>query len=374
MTTRRIKKFDQFVLEGYSFHSQENLFPLLEEDSKPESYRSIAFNLAEIFSLYGFFFAQKPGVLKSGAWQGMMSDLARITDPDKKWDKIVGLVEFLQDKVSSSQMAPTQRGEFGFRGQYDYGQETEGLPRAAGYLRTASKAALKNFSPEEKAKSMDILDRTLLSFKPFTLLEGLILEKEKSQIPTSVDLLRLADSIGSKLLRIYDELEVTKSVFPESSDKIETFINGTVIPAVDEIKNMIQNEIPKVGTEARVGYMKKLQSFDKKVNEISSSSQSLRSQMIKSFQVNYASKQYEKSAQEIIDKVKIGIRNQGLQNARWRKSGDVFAGTTDVRDPEYSGDAQASPQIKRKNIEDLRAKQRKQGQDLAKYLAKKYNN
>lgn len=366
-----IKSFKFFHLtESRSFRK---VSPIFEAESKEDSYRSIALKVAEIFSLFGFFFAQKPDFIKPGAWQKMMADIARVPDIDKKWDTIISLCKFLQQKADSPQMAPTQRGEFGFRGQYDYGKETEGLPRAAEYLKTASQAAMNTFSPAEKSKAMDILDRTLLSVKPFTLAESLVLEKVKYLPPTSTDLLRVADNIGSKLLRIYDDLEATKSAFPESETKIEGFLTGTVIPAVDEIKNMIQNEIPNVGIQAAEGYMKKLNSFDTKVDSIAQTAESIRSQMTQSYQTNYASKQYEDSAQKIIDEVKEGIRKQGLQNARWKKTGDVVAGTTDTGSAENTGDLQAQKGVTRKNIEDLKKKQRSRAQDLSKYLTKKYS-
>ena len=143
----RIKGFNEYLLsESISKMMKEGT----DSPNKAESYRSIAYKLVQIFRLYGFFFAQKPGALDPSNWVRMMQDLASTPDLDQKWSRIIDLCKKLQEKLSSPAMVPTQRGEFGFRGQYNYSTETEGLPRAAEYLKTASDAELKNFTPEEK--------------------------------------------------------------------------------------------------------------------------------------------------------------------------------------------------------------------------------
>lgn len=367
-----IKNFEEWNLS-------ESLMRSLVEQSqqgtagKAESYRSIALKLAEIFSLYGFFFAQKQGVLDPSNWPKMMSEIIKVRDMSSKWDKIMSLSNFLQKKIASPGMAPTQRGEFGFRGQYDYGRETEGLPRATQFLKSASDASLKGFTPEEAGKAMNILDDTLRSVKPFSLSEGLTILEKRNALPSNIDLLRFADSIGAKLLRIYDDMEATKSAFPESGTKIESFLTSTVIPTVETLKRMIQSEIPNVGTQAAEGYMKKLMEFDQKVDSIARTADSYKSEATKNFVPNYASREFEKSAQDIIDKVKEGIEKQGTQNARWKKYGDVFQGTTDINSPEARGDAQAQPEAKKKAIRALRDKKDEEQKNLAKYLAKKYS-
>lgn len=364
----KIKNFSDFILEK-SLSSSEGIFSrVFESSSKVDSYRTIALKLAEIFSLYGFFFGQKPESIKPGAWKGMMTDIAKISDEKEKWKKIMDLSTYLQGKIASFVSAPS--GEFGSRGTYDYGTETEALPRATGYLKTASEVSTKDFTPEEKAKVMSILDRALLSVKPFTISDLVkeslnLLEKEKFLPPTNLDLLRVADTIGANLMRIYDELEVTKAAFPESETEINSFISASVLPAVDDLKNMIQNEIPNVGEKAAEGYMKKLNTFDGEVNKLAQKSQELRSKMNQQFSSNYASNSYEKSAQEIIDKVKKGIKDQGILNNRWVKTTDVVAGTT-VMDPQYMGDAQI------KSREAVRKKQKQRSADLAKHIIKKY--
>jgi hypothetical protein len=358
MASGRVKKFNEFLLEG--------LYPILESTSKADSYRSIALKMAEIFSLYGFFFAQKPGYMKAGAWMGMMKDIASIQDPEEKWEKIVELSTFLQQKVASPQLAPRSRDDFGFRGQYSYAKETADLPKATGFLQTASKASLGTFTPEEKIKAMEILDRTLLSVKPFALMESIsIFEREKYLPPTNTDLLKSADGIGSKIIRIYDELEVTKSTFPEFASEIDSFISGSVDPLLNRLKKMIEEEIPEVGEKAAEGYMKSLDSFNREVDEISQKSQELRGKVLQGSKGNYASKAYEDSAQKIIDRVKEGIRKQGNLNFGFRKMTDVIAGTTE-RTPETMGDAQA-----RSKIEKIK-KKRQSSVDLSKHIGKKY--
>jgi hypothetical protein len=51
----QIKKFNTFFSEILNEADQVK--------DKSESYRSIAYKLSEIFGLYGFFFAQKPGFM-----------------------------------------------------------------------------------------------------------------------------------------------------------------------------------------------------------------------------------------------------------------------------------------------------------------------
>lgn len=359
----RIKKFNEFLAES--------LNPIFESNSKADSYRSIALKVVEIFSLYGFFLAQKPDVMKAGAWEGMMKDLASTSDIEEKWDKIIDLSKELQRRIASLQKSfPEKSGEFGFKGLYDYGKETEALPRATEYLRSASNASLGTFTPDEKSKAMDILDRALLSVVPFAVTESLVLlEREKILPPTNLDLLRMADSIGAKLMTIYDELEVTKSAFPGSETEINSFISSEVLTAVDDLKEMIQNEIPKVGEKAAEGYMKKLITFDSEVNKISQKSREFRGKMNQMYRPNYASASFEKSAQDIIDAVKKSIRDQGNLNFGWRKMSDVIAGSTE-KSQETMGDAQS--QNKTRALEEIRKKQKKQTADLTKHLIKKY--
>ena len=166
-------------------------------------------------------------------------------------------------------------------------------------------------------------------------------------------------------------MEALKSSFPDAETEIETFLTSVVIPAAEEVKTMIQTDIPNVGEQAAEGYMKKLETFDQKVDEISRKYQAIRDRVTQSYQPNIATKAYEDSAQKIIDKVKQGIRNQGIQNARWKKTGDVIAGTTDISSPEEMRDAQTSSVAKTKAIQKMREKQK--AQDLSRYLTKKYS-
>ena len=136
--------------------------------SKEESYRSIAYKLSEIFGLYGFFFAQKPGFFNPDNWSKLMDQIVAVKDPTAKWDIIIKMTNFLQQKVASPAMEATTRGEFGYRGEYDYAEETADLPQAAGFLKAASNAAFKSFTPDEQKKSLEIMDGILKKTKPLT--------------------------------------------------------------------------------------------------------------------------------------------------------------------------------------------------------------
>lgn len=364
--------------EFYNFHSPKSheIFlgtNLNEADTlgpdKVESYRSIAYKLSEIFGLYGFFFSQKPGFIDPKNWSKLMDQIVKVKDPVQKWDTIVKLSKFLQGKVASDQMKPTKRGEFGYRGQYDYGDETQNLPQATEFLRSASKAALQSFSPDEEAKAMEILDGILKETQPLVLTENLsyISEGQKYLPPSQQDLLRLSDSIGSKLLNIYNLLDNLKTAYPESSSEIDLFLNSKIIPNVEKVKKIINEDIPRVKGDATIGYMKKLEALDKTVAGYIPQSESLRNKIVKSFQPISASKEFEDSAQKIIDEVRKGILQQAENNARWKKTTDVVAGTTDIKDPKSSGTA--TPQTSSQSPE---SKRKKNVDDLADFLAKKY--
>ena len=138
------------------------------QKGKEESYRSIAYKLSEIFGLYGFFFAQKPGFFNPDNWSKLMDQIVAVKDPTAKWDIIIKMTNFLQQKVASPAMESTTRGEFGYRGEYDYAEETADLPQAAGFLKAASNAAFKSFTPDEQKKSLEIMDGILKKTKPLT--------------------------------------------------------------------------------------------------------------------------------------------------------------------------------------------------------------
>ena len=343
--------------------------------SKEESYRSIAYKLSEIFGLYGFFFAQKPGFFNPDNWSKLMDQIVAVKDPTAKWDIIIKMTNFLQQKVASPAMEATTRGEFGYRGEYDYAEETADLPQAAGFLKAASNAAFKSFTPDEQKKSLEIMDGILKKTKPLTFQKNPnpVTEEQKYLPPSQQDLMVLADSIGAKLLNMYSLLEGLKAAYPGSEAEIDSFLNSSVTPNVDKIRKIIETDIPNVGEKAAAGYMKKLTDFDATISALIPRAEALKDKVTKSFQPIAASREFEDSAQGIIDKVREGIMKQAESNARKRKAGDVVAGATDIIDPRNSGDAQVAGSTTAKAAEASKLQRKKQNvDDLSNFLAKKY--
>ena len=343
--------------------------------SKEESYRSIAYKLSEIFGLYGFFFAQKPGFFNPDNWSKLMDQIVAVKDPTAKWDIIIKMTNFLQQKVASPAMEATTRGEFGYRGEYDYAEETADLPQAAGFLKAASNAAFKSFTPDEQKKSLEIMDGILKKTKPLTFQKNPnpVTEGQRYLPPSQSDLMVLADSIGAKLLNMYSLLEGLKAAYPGSETEIDSFLNSSVTPNVDKIRKIIETDIPNVGEKAAAGYMKKLTDFDATISALIPRAEALKDKVTKSFQPIAASREFEDSAQGIIDKVREGIMKQAESNARKRKAGDVVAGATDIIDPRNSGDAQVAGSTTAKAAEASKLQRKKQNvDDLSNFLAKKY--
>ena len=343
--------------------------------SKEESYRSIAYKLSEIFGLYGFFFAQKPGFFNPDNWSKLMDQIVAVKDPTAKWDIIIKMTNFLQQKVASPAMEATTRGEFGYRGEYDYAEETADLPQAAGFLKAASNAAFKSFTPDEQKKSLEIMDGILKKTKPLTFQKNPnpVTEEQRYLPPSQSDLMVLADSIGAKLLNMYSLLEGLKAAYPGSETEIDSFLNSSVTPNVDKIRKIIETDIPNVGEKAAAGYMKKLTDFDATISALIPRAEALKDKVTKSFQPIAASREFEDSAQGIIDKVREGIMKQAESNARKRKAGDVVAGATDIIDPRNSGDAQVAGSTTAKAAEASKLQRKKQNvDDLSNFLAKKY--
>jgi hypothetical protein len=355
----------------FSVNEDTTLGP--DKKGKEESYRSIAYKLSEIFGLYGFFFAQKPGFFDPNSWPKLMDQIIKVKDPVARWDMIVKMSKFLQGKVASLSDLPIKTGEFGARGQYDYGQETENLPQATEFLKSASNAALKNFTQEEKNKAMVIMDEILRSTKPLTLQEKQSFVSEAQQfVPPSVqDLLRLADSTGAKLLNMYDMLDNLAVAYPDSKNEVISFQDSYIAPNVKKVENIMKNDIPNVGERAAEGYYKKLQKFDAEVSSLIPKADALRQKLVATYQPIAAASEFEDSAQNIIDEVRQGILQQAENNVRRKKSTDVIAGSTDLNDPKYSGDAQ----VKAPEVEAARkAEQKKKNiDDLSDFLAKKYS-
>jgi hypothetical protein len=362
------------TLDGNSFVNEDSTLGQ-DKKGKEESYRSIAYKLSEIFGLYGFFFAQKPGFFDPKNWYKLMDQIVAIKDPAAKWDTIVKMSKFLQQKVASPAMEPTTRGEFGYRGQYDYSTETADLPQATEFLKAASNAAFKSFTPDEQKKSLEIMDGILKETKPLKMQENLnpLREGQRYLPPSQQDLIVFADSIGAKLLNMYNLLDGLKAAYPESEAEIDSFLNSSVTPNVDKIRKIIETDIPNVGEKAAVGYMKKLTDFDAAISALIPRAESLKDKVTKSFQPIAASREFEDSAQGIIDKVREGIMKQAESNARKKKSGDVVAGETNITDPRNSGDAQVAGSAPDKAAEAAKLQRKKQNlDDLSDFLAKKY--
>ena len=362
------------TLDGNSFVNEDSTLGQ-DKKGKEESYRSIAYKLSEIFGLYGFFFAQKPGFFDPKNWSKLMDQIVAIKDPAAKWDTIVKMSKFLQQKVASPAMEPTTRGEFGYRGQYDYSTETADLPQATEFLKAASNAAFKSFTPDEQKKSLEIMDGILKETKPLKMQENLnpLREGQRYLPPSQQDLIVFADSIGAKLLNMYNLLDGLKAAYPESEAEIDSFLNSSVTPNVDKIRKIIETDIPNVGEKAAVGYMKKLTDFDAAISALIPRSESLKDKITKSFQPIAASREFEDSAQGIIDKVREGIMKQAESNARKKKSGDVVAGETTITDPRNSGDAQVAGSAPVKAADAAKLQRKKQNlDDLSDFLAKKY--
>lgn len=372
--TRTIKKFKEFYLSesGSLFNETSSILEEVKGESKVDSYRSIAYKLSEIFGLYGFFFAQKPGFFDPNNWPKLMDQIIKVKDPAARWDMISKMSKFLQQKVASLSDLPIKAGEFGARGQYDYGQETENLPQATEFLKSASNAALKSFTPEEKVKAMTIMDEILKATKPLSLQESqnFIAERQEFVPPTVQDLLRLADSIGAKLLNMYDMLDNLAVAYPDSKNEVISFQDTYIVPNVNKVKNIMQNDIPNIGERAAEGYYKKLQKFDAEITALNPKADALRQKLVATYQPIAAASEFENSAQNIIDKVREGILKQAETNVRRKKSTDMIAGTTDINDLRYSGDAQV------KSAEGEAAKKvaqkKKNIDDLSDFLAKKY--
>jgi predicted RecA/RadA family phage recombinase len=119
--------------------------------------------------------------------------------------------------------------------------------------------------------------------------------------------------------------------------------------------------------------MKKLTDFDATISALIPRSEALKDKITKSFQPIAASREFEDSAQGIIDKVREGIMKQAESNARKKKAGDVVAGETTIADPRNSGDAQVAGSAAVKAADDAKLQRKKQNlDDLSDFLAKKY--
>ena len=368
-----IKRFKDFYLSESRIslsNEASSIFEEVKKEDKADSYRSIAYKLAEIFALYGFFFAQKEGFFDEKTWPKLMDQIIKIKDHNARWDMIMKMSKFLQSKTASPALKPAQ-GEFGYRGNYSYGQETEDLPKATEFLKSASNAAFKSFTPDEQKRALEIMDGILKNMQPLKMSRDTSLKEAVKYVnPTETDLLRMADTIGNKLMNMYNVLDNLKAAFPESSTEIDSFVNSSIIPNVDKVRSFIEVEIPKVSGSATAGFMKKLQNFDQVIDALIPKSQELRNKIVKTYQPIAASKEFEDYAMAIILKVREGIMKQAEANARWVKKGDVVAGNTDITDPKYSKDLQV--QKDQKKAEEKKKLRQRAVDDMAEFLTKKY--
>jgi hypothetical protein len=224
-----------------------------------------------------------------------------------------------------------------------------------------------------------------------------ITEKDQYMPPSSMDLITIADTIGTKLMNIYNQMGNIKIVYPGSADKIDSFINSSIIPLNDKIKALITTEIPglekltnsvykgdkgdykdlgyKVKTvkeKAIVDLLLKIKGLDKNATEIQKKAEEIKTSMNTTYQGSTAAKSFEDSAQEIINKVREGIEKQAEENIREKKRGDIVAGTTDLKDMSGSRAAGTSGTSGSSKSTTSSSRKRKSVQDLSDYLAKKY--
>lgn len=368
-----IKSFDRFNKDNRILESEST------GSNKINSYRGIAYKLSEIFALYGFFLAQKEGFFDSKSWPTLMNQIIKIKDPNQKWAEIIKLSKTLQEKTASSGLKASP-GEFGHRGSYDYGKETEDLPKATEFLRAASNAAFKKFSADDQKKSMELLDGILSKMQPLKMSrETPVNEAKNSRYPTQMDLIMAADSTGSKLMNMYNTMVNLKMAYPESSSEIDSFIDTSIISNLDKVKSFIEIEIPKVKGAASVGFLKKLQNFDNSVDSLLPRMNEVKRKVVNEYSPIAAAKEFENSAMKIITDVRQSILKQAEINARWTKSGDVIAGTTDISDPKFSKDAQTKTTSSTKGASTTnqaspaKKVQQRKVDDLSDFLSKKYS-
>lgn len=227
-----------------------------------------------------------------------------------------------------------------------------------------------------------------------------ITEKDQYMPPSSMDLITIADTIGTRLMNIYNQMGNIKVVYPGSSSKIDSFINSSIIPLNDKIKALIVTEIPGLekisnsvykgdkGAYKDLGYkvktvkdkaimdmLLKIKGLDKNATDLQKKAEEIKTSMNTTYQGSTASKAFEDSAQEIINKVREGIQKQAEKNIRNKKRGDIIAGTTDLKDMSASraaGTTGTSGTSGASNSTASSARKRKNIQDISDYLAKKY--
>jgi hypothetical protein len=220
-----------------------------------------------------------------------------------------------------------------------------------------------------------------------------ITEKDQYMPPSSMGLITIADTLGTRLMNIYTEMENIKVAYPDSATKVDSFINSSLIPINDKIKSLIVTEIPKLETISTskykgdtsaykdLGYsvktvkdkstldiLLKLRGLEKETSELQKKAEGFKSSVGSEYQGSTASKAFEDSVKAIIDKVRAGIVKQAEQNIRKKKRGDIIAGTTDINDISKSNAAGTA--TKKSTVSTT--KKRKNISNISSYLARKY--
>jgi hypothetical protein len=225
-----------------------------------------------------------------------------------------------------------------------------------------------------------------------------ITEKDQYMPPSSMDLITIADAVGSRLMNMFTGMENIKIAYPDSTSRVDSFINSSIVPINNKIKSFIETEIPKLETITNAKYkgnkssykdlgysvktvkdkatlevLLKLKELEKETSDAEKKADEIKKSMSNEYQGSVVSKSLEDSVQAILNKVTSGIIAQAEQNIRKKKRGDIIAGTTDPNDLSASGAAgtanasgsstksNASTSNKRKNIA-----------NISSYLAKKY--
>jgi len=221
-----------------------------------------------------------------------------------------------------------------------------------------------------------------------------ITEKDQYMPPSPMDLITIADSVGSRMLNIFTSMENIKIAYPDSAAKIDSFINSSIVPINNKIKPLIETEIPKLETITNskykgdkstykdLGYsvktvkdksildmLLKLKALEKEASEVEKKAEEIKKSTYDEYQGSVASKAFEDSVQAILDKVRSGIVKQAEQNIRQKKRGDIIAGTTDVNDISASRAAGTS---NASNSATSTSNRRKNIANISSYLARKY--
>lgn len=221
-----------------------------------------------------------------------------------------------------------------------------------------------------------------------------ITEKNQYMPPSSMDLITIADAVGTRLMNMYNEMENIKVAYPNSASEANSFMDSSIIPVNDKIKSLIVTEIPKlekittskykgdtssyeglgysvktIKDKATLDILLKLKGLEKEVSDLEKKAEGIKNSVNAEYQGSTVTKNFEDSVQSILDKVRSGILKQAEQNIRNKKRGDIIAGTTDLKDVSGSK-ATGTSGVSKSNVSTTR--KRKNIEDISDYLAKKY--